>query len=295
MIRSLFSAVSGLVNHQEAMDVIGNNIANVNTVGFKASSVNFAEAFSQTTRLADSSTPIGLSVGLGSRVQGTTIQFTQGAMETTSVPSDVAISGNGFFMANTQATTSGSTYYTRAGNFVVDVNGNLRTPDGYYVQGLTSSGGGAGFASTIGAGVAFVSNTIPSAIIATGSLSNVQIPTAGTFASGTSTVTESVVNYSIGTNGAITVVGQDGATATIGFIPLVTVNNDSGLTSAGGGYYQSRQASGTGAIYAAPQGGAGTLQRRRRLPILPNDHHPERLQRERQSHQRQRPNAPGSQ
>ncbi len=143
MIRSLFSAVSGLTAHQEAMDVIGNNIANIDTVGFKSSSVDFSEAFAQTTRVADDSTPIGLEVGLGTRVVGTTTNFSQGALQRTDVPSDIAISGNGFFIVNTLnpssvSSSTGNTYLTRAGDFVVDVNGYLRTPDGFYVQGYST-------------------------------------------------------------------------------------------------------------------------------------------------------------
>jgi len=113
MMRSLYAAVSGLRVHQTKMDVIGNNIANVNTVGFKGSTVTFQEVFSQTVKGAGSPTD-----GKG----GTNPQQTQ----RTDNPTDLMIDGNGFFVVTNDANAQNK-FYTRAGNFTVDRNGNLVT------------------------------------------------------------------------------------------------------------------------------------------------------------------------
>lgn len=136
MLRSMFSAVSGLRGHQTFMDVIGNNIANVNTAGFKSSQVVFQDLLSQTIRSAGAPTSsIGgtnpAQVGLGSRIGAITTNFSQGSAQLTGRSTDVSIQGDGFFIVN----SGGQTLYTRAGNFSFDGNGNLTTPDGAIVQG----------------------------------------------------------------------------------------------------------------------------------------------------------------
>jgi flagellar hook protein FlgE len=121
MIQSLFSGVSGMLANQDEMDVIGNNIANANTTGFKASTANFTESFLQVTRDATANQPVGLGVGLGASVDSTTTNFDQGVLQTTNVPTDMAINGSGFFTVQT------------------DSNGYLRTTDGNYVMGVTGA------------------------------------------------------------------------------------------------------------------------------------------------------------
>src|SRR5690349_14900605 len=124
MPRALSSAVSGLRNQQTKMDVIGNNIANVNTVAFKAGRVTFKEGFQQlmgsATRPVDGMGGTNASqVGLGSQIGSIDTQFTQGNLETTGNNTDLAIQGNSFFVVKKDA----QTFYTRAGNFNVDANG----------------------------------------------------------------------------------------------------------------------------------------------------------------------------
>lgn len=147
MMRSLYSAVSGLRNHQTRMDVIGNNIANSNTVGFKASRVTFKEGFSQLIRNS-SSPPQGASgsvggtnpvqVGLGMSVGSIDQLFTQGSLESTGIVTDLSIQGSSYF-----AVSDGQqNFYTRAGNFAVDGDGRLAmTSNGLVVQGRLASGG----------------------------------------------------------------------------------------------------------------------------------------------------------
>lgn len=139
MMRSMNSAVSGLKAEQVAMDVIGNNVANVNTVGYKASRATFEDMMSQ--MLKSSSASQGnmggtnpQQVGLGVAVGSIDTSFTDGSPQTTDNPLDVAISGNGFF---TVGELSGSKKLTRAGNFGIDEAGNLVTSNGYFVYGWT--------------------------------------------------------------------------------------------------------------------------------------------------------------
>jgi flagellar hook protein FlgE len=143
MIRSMFSAVSGLRNHQTMMDVVGNNISNVNTTGFKSSNVVFQDVLSQTLRGGgQAGANVGgtnpAQVGLGSRVAGTTTNFSQGALQLTGRSTDFAIQGDGFFVVN----QAGQQLYTRAGSFSPDALGRLVTQTGGLLQGWQADGAG---------------------------------------------------------------------------------------------------------------------------------------------------------
>ncbi len=136
MMRSMFAGVSGLRSHQTMMDVVGNNIANVNTAGFKSAQVTFEEALAQTLQgPAGAGTARGgtnpLQIGLGVKVSSIDGVFTQGATQVTGRPTDLAISGDGFFMLE----LDGKRVYTRAGAFRWDESGNLVAPGGFLVQG----------------------------------------------------------------------------------------------------------------------------------------------------------------
>lgn len=139
MLRSLYSAVSGVKAHQTYLDVTGNNIANVNTVGFKRDMINFKDMIYQTMQGAsapNSSVPIGgvnpMQVGLGVKVGSIETIHTQGSPQTTGNRTDMAIQGEGFFVVR----NGGQTFYTRAGNFVLDRDGNLaQSGSGNLVQG----------------------------------------------------------------------------------------------------------------------------------------------------------------
>lgn len=138
-MRSMFSAVSGLSAHQLKMDVIGNNIANINTVGFKSSDVTFSTVFSQTLQGAGSGTEgtggtNPMEVGLGSTVGAISTVFTSGATQVTSNPTDLMIDGDGFFVV-TDDSSFQNKYYTRAGNFNLDADGFMVTADGLKVLG----------------------------------------------------------------------------------------------------------------------------------------------------------------
>lgn len=145
MMRSLFSGISGLRNHQTRMDVIGNNIANVNTVGFKAGRVNFQDILSQTLQGASGSTSGGrggtnpIQVGLGMGLASIDTIFTDGSFQPTGKQTDLSIQGQGFF----NLTDGTNTYFTRAGGFDFDNDGNLLVPGtGYKVMGWLANSGG---------------------------------------------------------------------------------------------------------------------------------------------------------
>jgi len=138
MMRSLWSGVSGLNAHQIAMDVEGNNIANVNTTGFKYSRTNFQDLLSQTVKAATA--PQGnlggknsLQVGLGASVSSVETMFKQGSIQNTDKATDMAISGDGFFVVTGDGGKTAK--YTRAGDFTFDSNGNFVDPNGYIVEG----------------------------------------------------------------------------------------------------------------------------------------------------------------
>src|SRR5579871_4039128 len=137
MMRSMFAAISGLKNHQTFMDVIGNNIANVNTTGFKQSRVTFQDILSQTVRGA--SGPQGgrggvnpEQVGLGVAIGGIDTVQTQGTLQSTGKLTDMAIQGDGYFVMN----DGKQNFYSRDGSFDLGTDGTLVNPSsGLHVQG----------------------------------------------------------------------------------------------------------------------------------------------------------------
>lgn len=149
---SFSTAISGLNANSAALGVVGNNIANANTVGFRAGSATFADIFASTqgVRLNGAGSPI--QVGNGVRTAAIHTNFAQGGLNESSSPLHAAISGNGFFVTRD---TSGTFGYTRAGDFTVDNKGYLRMPNGQEVQGYSASDG------SVPAGAALTSLRIP--------------------------------------------------------------------------------------------------------------------------------------
>lgn len=142
MLRSLYSGVSGMKNHQVRMDVIGNNIANVNTYGFKSARCNFQDLLSQTLRSpsAPTATTGGVNpgqVGLGMTVAGIANNMGQGATQTTGRTLDCAIQGNGYFVMHKNLGDTDA-FYTREGIFYMDSAGYLVNSNGYYVCNATT-------------------------------------------------------------------------------------------------------------------------------------------------------------
>ncbi|MFA6011555.1 MAG: flagellar hook-basal body complex protein [Desulfobacteraceae bacterium] len=127
---SLFSGVSGLASMGNSMTVIGDNIANVNTIGFKSSRVTFQDVLSQTVATNSGSAQVGRGTGIGA-ISG---MFVQGSFESTESPTDLAIGGDGFFILRDPNNVANN-YYSRAGEFRFDKDGFFTNPAGYIVQG----------------------------------------------------------------------------------------------------------------------------------------------------------------
>ena len=137
MVRSLWTGASGMIGQQANIDTISNNLANVNTTGFKRMRADFEDLIYQTVRTAGTPAtentviPVGIQMGHGVKLADTQRIFTQGTPQATDEPTDMAIAGDGFFRIQMH---DGSWAYTRDGNFQVDSTGRLVTSNGYWVQ-----------------------------------------------------------------------------------------------------------------------------------------------------------------
>lgn len=239
MMRSLFSGVSGLKSHQTGMDTIGNNIANVNTVGFKASRTTFADTLSQT--LTGASAPgdtVGgtnpKQIGLGTGVASIDMIFTDGSIQSTGKNTDLCLSGNGLFVVK----NGDQTYYTRDGAFEFDAAGNYVLPgSGLYVQGWTATDGvlstnGAAGNITIPAGKSMAAKS-------TGTISyanNLNASTKGYNIGGilinyTDGTSETVNSYSpTSSAGKVTITYADGTTELVDSGNALDLNSPVGTT-----------------------------------------------------------------
>ena len=134
MMRSLWTAASGMTGQQFNIDTISNNLSNVNTTGFKEMRADFEDLLYQTTRVAGTPAteltvvPTGVQVGHGTKVAATQRMFNQGSLQSTGNVSDIAIQGEGFFRV---LLIDGTYGYTRDGSFKIDSNGQLVTSNGY--------------------------------------------------------------------------------------------------------------------------------------------------------------------
>jgi flagellar hook protein FlgE len=225
MLLSMDSGVSALDQFQQDLNVIGNNIANVDTVGFKSANMQFADALSQT--IGDNAAGVE-QIGTGVLTSSIADTFTQGSIVNTGVPTNLAINGNGFFVVADPS--SGQQYVTRDGNFSVDANGYLVTSTGMRVQGLTTAGG-----TTMG---------------------NIQISNANAPGGDTSPVQ----SYTIGSNGDVNILLADGTQFTGGQIMLQNFTAPTQLVSVGNNLYTGQANAGALAAPEAPtSNGLGTL------------------------------------
>lgn len=229
--------VSGMDTFQQMMNIIGNNIANSNTVGYKTSEVNFSDLLSQTIKSggAGSTGTTGIGgtnpqqIGLGVQLGSVNPIFTQGSLSQTGTPSDLAIDGNGFFAVSPNQNGS-PLYFTRAGNFQVDSNGNLVTSNGYYVLGQLTA----------------PSSSTPSTTAPTWTPINMDI-------------NGSPAQYTIGNNGEVSV--SDGTTTNTFYIPIANFPNPDGLGKFGNNLYQAPTSgnSGTATYGQASSGNFGSI------------------------------------
>jgi flagellar hook protein FlgE len=232
----MFAAISGLAVHQTMLDVTANNIANVNTIGFKSERTSFEDALSQLQKGASSPTATSggtdaEQIGLGVRLGSINNVMTGGAVQTTGNPYDVAIQGDGFFRLVADPTTLGGTgasyMYTRAGNFTTDANGDLVTNDGDYVVGFKFDTSG---------------NPL------TGAANETKI----TIPPGSQSVT-------IAQNGTVSVTDSAGAVTKVAVISLATFPNNAGLVRVGGNNWTASSNSGAETANIAGTNGLGTL------------------------------------
>lgn len=253
MIRSLYSGITGLKNHQIKMDVVGNNIANVNTTGFKRSRASFSSLYNQTLKNAtnpnsDPTAPtdanrgttnpvqIGLGVGLSSIDQ----IITQGPAQSTGKSTDLMIQGNGMFVLSdgskldAAGNTIASLVYSRAGGFEIDKDGNLEDPgSGALVQGVAITD----------------DTTIPPVDWTTNpALTPVKIKLGAVSDNPAADPNLLLTSYSIDKKGIVTGVYTDGTTSEIHKIAQLAVakfGNYAGLDSIGGNYFVPSSSSGT--------------------------------------------------
>ena len=228
LIGTMDSGVSALRTFQKGLEVIGNNIANVNTTGFKSSNASYGDSFSNVLRASSpasggsSNTP-AIAVGTGVNLAGISTNYGQGSLASTGNVTDLGISGNGYFMVTNP--TDGSSYATRDGSFRLDSAGHLVTQGGMRVQGLTGGAGGT-------------PPTPPS--------------TVGDVTLGTPPAGTQLQSISIDKSGNLVEFYSDGTSATTNQILMQNFNDQSALTSAGNGLY-------TGMASAGPVSGTLTL------------------------------------
>ena len=227
MLNSLSSAVSGLDSFQQDMDVIGNNIANINTDGFKAGRVNFADAFGNSMAGTGA-----VQVGTGVFAQAITNNWNQGAVNATGVNTDLAISGAGFFVV--KDTVSGTQYVTQDGSFSVNNNGFLVTAGGQQVQGYSDA--------------------------ALTTLGSIKIDTTGAPASAAAGAT--VASFTINSQGQVNVTLSDGTTFTRGQVLLQNFQDPQALVNQRGNLYSNQASAGpmTATPSAPGSNGLGQIQ-----------------------------------
>ncbi|MCG3090096.1 flagellar basal body rod protein FlgG [Sporosarcina cyprini] len=247
MLRSMYSGISGLKNFQTKLDVIGNNIANVNTYGFKKGRVIFKDLISQTVAGASSGNASrggvnAKQVGLGSQIAAIDTLHTGGSTQFTGNTLDLAIAGDGFFQVGEMSgTTLGNVQYTRAGNFYMDNKGYLVDGGGKYLVGV----GG----STTGTYAPVTKDDLITAptVGATPTYTQILIPTTAQ-------------SMSVAQDGAVSFVDEDGFLRYAGHLVLAKFPNPGGMEKIGGNYFQKSSNSGDATVNIPTQSGIGDLE-----------------------------------
>lgn len=258
MLRSLYAGVSGMRNNQTKMDVIGNNIANVNTTGFKSGRVKFQDMLSQTLASAQSPTNGGLGgvnaqqIGLGVKVGAIDTIMTEGALQPTNRDLDFAIEGNGFFVLS-QDTQGDMKFYTRDGAFYRDYSGNLVNAGGYNVMGYAAPQGGLLLSD---AATTPLDKTTLAPMSIRSTLDVVKTDASGV----TTTETLSLETFSIDGSGQIIGVFSDGNPYLLGQLSVAKFANEGGLEKAGNNNYRASNNSGQEQISTANTSGYGIIR-----------------------------------
>lgn len=235
MLRSMYAGISGMKNFQTKLDVIGNNIANVNTSGFKKGRVTFQDMMSQTTSGAQGPTATrgGINpsqVGLGAQLGSIDNIHTQGFRQTTNRPLDLALEGDGMFVLASDIVPNApledsNISYTRAGNFYLDTEGAVVNSQGFYLVGFSLDGAG---------------EIIP------GEYSTITIP-------------DNAQSFSVQTDGVVNYIDENGDPQVAGQVALANFSNASGLQKIGSNLFQETPNSGIPVYTVAETGGTGSM------------------------------------
>jgi flagellar hook protein FlgE len=221
LISSLDSGISALDSFNQGLQVIGNNIANINTTAFKASNASFADSLSDTLQAASpGSDAAAMQIGTGVQMAGINTDFAQGSLVQTGVVTNLAVSGNGYFVVQNPSTSAA--YATRDGTFSFDSSGNLINAQSYKVLDGTGA-------------VVSISNCVNPA--------------------GTAMTSANTSSVTIGTDGTVTAYDSSGTAYTGQKVGLLTVTNQSKLMNQGNNLYNFAA---TGATLAANLGTANT-------------------------------------
>lgn len=232
MLRSLFAGISGLRTNQTMLDITGNNIANANTTGFKASTTVFSDTLSQMLTAAsggnaDRGGTNPIQIGLGVQLAATTTNFGQGSAQMTGRPTDLMIQGDGFFVTRDGA----ENVYTRAGAFTFDQTGTLVTPTGLRVQGYALDGAG-----------------LPTGGLIDIDLNSIPLP-----------VGVELTSYSIAADGKVRGVYSDGVQRDIAQLAVADFNNPMGMERIGDTSFRESANSGPVELGTAGQGQRGQI------------------------------------
>ena len=237
MLRSLFSGISGLRANQTMLDVVGNNIANANTAGFKASTVLFQDTLSQMQIGASGANAARggqnpIQVGLGVQVAATHTNFLQGSSQVTGRATDLMLQGDGFFVVQ----RDGQNLFTRAGAFTFDETGTLTTTKGgNRVQGYALDAAGN----------------------PTGGLTDITLATAGVTPAVPAGV--EMTSYEIGSDGKLSANFDDGIRRELCQLAVADFNNPMGLNKVGETSFRESANSGAPQLGVAGEGRRGTI------------------------------------
>lgn len=242
MLRSMYSGISGLKNFQTKLDVIGNNISNVNTYGFKKGRTIFKDLISQNVAGASAATATrgGVNpkqVGLGSQIAAIDTMHTGGSMQSTGNTLDLAISGDGFFqVGDYDGTDLDNIQFTRAGNFYMDSQGYLVTSDGKYLAGVNG----------LAAGSTNYPNSNPTTVTPGTTFNRISIPT-------------NAKSMSIGQDGTVNFVDNGGNLRYAGTIVMAKFPNTGGMEKVGSNNFIASTNAGAAVYGVGTTNGLGTI------------------------------------
>ena len=282
MMRSLYSGISGLKNHQTRMDVIGNNIANVNTVGYKTSRVVFQDIFNQTVKsgtmdlyernIRNLGGTNPTQIGLGVKLATVDVLHTPAPITRTDNPFDMMIEGDGFFILQNE---DGDPFYTRAGNFYLDDEGYLVSAHGYYVLGYNLAlEFDPGEPPQLGPGGEVIDPGLPPALMVdplgdgpSDTLDKIRLRWVNPDYAGMDDPTDpayvgpefiDLIGFNVGQDGSVSVI-IDNIKQTIAYLGIGMFPNPGGLEKAGDSLYREGPASGHVVETKALTDGAGRI------------------------------------